>query len=1180
MANRFPLVVDTSDGNKIKEIPAGDNLDLRQVSIVDVQDINALGIINAASVSVNGQELKPSGFLNLTDTPESYVGNENLLVRVNSAGTGIEFFALGGDETPLAVANMTVRGDILPIDNLQHNIGSDTQKFDQLHGNYFKGSIKGYDGSTVFDATTNQIPYSVIVGGPTVISDLANDAGYVTQADLAGGSITVEVKNTGDLQGSVFGEDSTLLVDHINGRINAARLTRNGANDGQTIVWNNVTELWEPGTAGDITGFASNKTDTLTVQNGYKIVFEAPEGNLEGNQINITPAPGFTVDLGNTRMQATAGIQPTNNEEGFIGTASKKFNEGHFVTLTADTLLGAFQGDLVNNETRSNAVVAGDKNAANGGYGFHLVNTTGGVTNASLNFNNNNLIAANLVAATGDLIGNVYSDDSTVLVDGLNGKIAGDIRFPVTEGYIQGKNINIDPDTGYFVKLGDTEVVGTITPEIDGTAALGSVSKKFGTGYFTSLNVADATFTNLTAGSLTATSFTVEGEGVGTFSSGGDLVLETGNRVRVEGGLFKLPQISTSTRDGFPVVNGDVIYNTTTNRAQFRQDSTWVELNAGTFNGNLIGDATGNIDNTNLTVGATATSVTVGHAAATNQVDGDTTFGHNVIVTGNFTVNGTTTSVDSVNLEVEDNTILLNKNETGSGVTAGSAGIEVERGTEANSSILWSEGDDRWYINGGALNAAFGIITSNITATSVEADFKGSVFADDSSILVDAVNGGIRGPITSDSWNIGRNSFLTIANGGDTAPGPIQIVASAQLDLSAGAGYTINTTRQVAAAGGIKMPDGIKAVFGTDDDLEMWHTGTNGIIQNTTGELQLSGDTIRLLNAATNEDFAYFNNNGSVDLYYDNALVLSTNATGVTTNVTGNIDNTNLTVGATATTTTISNASGRIDAASTIRMLGTPLASIENEEQTSTIRLFDSTYSGTPSGAQILLQSPLTYVSNDLKVDGANVTFVNRIDAQDGIKGSVYSTANALIIDASTGTLAGDGITGQGTSTFQITTPDTTGAAVPQAIELLPGDAQLAGQDGGNINLLAGASNTAIGGSVILRAGGATAGTGGNIYLDGGDSTTDGNVNIGTGHLTGATAEIIVGASGATDTTVNGNRFRLRTTNIPSSSKGSAGDRIGEVAFDGASIYFCVADYTNGSPDIWRKQNWQFGAAW
>ena len=31
MANRFPLILDTADSNKIKELPSGDNLDLPAV---------------------------------------------------------------------------------------------------------------------------------------------------------------------------------------------------------------------------------------------------------------------------------------------------------------------------------------------------------------------------------------------------------------------------------------------------------------------------------------------------------------------------------------------------------------------------------------------------------------------------------------------------------------------------------------------------------------------------------------------------------------------------------------------------------------------------------------------------------------------------------------------------------------------------------------------------------------------------------------------------------------------------------------------------------------------------------------------------------------------------------------------------------------------------------------------
>ena len=45
MANRYPLVVDTSDNNQIKEIPNGDNLLLTGNSITGVVDITASGTI-------------------------------------------------------------------------------------------------------------------------------------------------------------------------------------------------------------------------------------------------------------------------------------------------------------------------------------------------------------------------------------------------------------------------------------------------------------------------------------------------------------------------------------------------------------------------------------------------------------------------------------------------------------------------------------------------------------------------------------------------------------------------------------------------------------------------------------------------------------------------------------------------------------------------------------------------------------------------------------------------------------------------------------------------------------------------------------------------------------------------------------------------------------------------------
>ena len=67
-----------------------------------------------------------------------------------------------------------------------------------------------------------------------------------------------------------------------------------------------------------------------------------------------------------------------------------------------------------------------------------------------------------------------------------------------------------------------------------------------------------------------------------------------------------------------------------------------------------------------------------------------------VRVTGNLIVDGTQTTVNTTNLDIEDNIIRLNKNETGSGITLGFSGLEVERGTQANAQMVYKESTDKW----------------------------------------------------------------------------------------------------------------------------------------------------------------------------------------------------------------------------------------------------------------------------------------------------------------------------------------------------------------------------------------------------------------------------------------------------------------------------------------------------
>jgi phage tail protein X len=54
MANRYPLIVDTSSGNQIKELPSGDNLNLTGNGLVGVTSLSVINSISSATVQTSG----------------------------------------------------------------------------------------------------------------------------------------------------------------------------------------------------------------------------------------------------------------------------------------------------------------------------------------------------------------------------------------------------------------------------------------------------------------------------------------------------------------------------------------------------------------------------------------------------------------------------------------------------------------------------------------------------------------------------------------------------------------------------------------------------------------------------------------------------------------------------------------------------------------------------------------------------------------------------------------------------------------------------------------------------------------------------------------------------------------------------------------------------------------------
>ena len=773
MANRFPLVLDTTDNNKIKEIQAGDNLNLTDNSITGVQNITALGTIDAADIRVAGNRLVAQTFADLTDTPATFVGSPNYFVKVKADGTGLEYRPLS-DLGNIEIDTITVDTSIVPTIDGTGNIGTADFKFNEIFANQIKANLVSYGGSTVFDASTGKISYTALQGSPTFLSEFTDDIGFLRTADLdttLAGLFDEGVPFETDIVGSVFADDSTLLVDAVAGKI-----------------------------VGDID-------------------FGTSAGFIEGDQIVILPTEGNAVDIGTARLLDT--LTPQNVGGGAIGTEEFPFNEANFITVNTD---------------------------------------------------------------------------------------------------------NISTDT---VNLNET------------------------------IGVAQ----------LTATS---------------DLDIAAGNRVKITGGVpFKFANTTTEEQLAIGAQEGDVIYNTTTNRLQMYQGGAWKDVNG----------------NTEITTG-------------------ESTF-NDVVIAGNLTVNGTTTTVNTTNTTISDNVITLNDGEVGAGVTNTTAGIEIDRGSLDNRSLVWSESfGGKWVVTEdasffanrleanyvvGSLSvstdnvimttgnitatdtlelAANGLVqvvsittdiellpvgrvyvegnldvTGSITAPSITSDLTGSVFADDSAVMVDAVNGTLHGNLTGNvTGNITTNSIVSTSGNITIEADNYVIIDSAnngQIDIG-----------QTSGAGNVVI--GNKA------------NGTNVSIR---GDVTMAAGTTLTLTGAS--------------------------VTGAAFDLTGNIDNAALTVGATAATTiAIGNAGSTTTINGIVNLLALVSSNITADDSISIT-------TATGDGNAISLTPQGTNTAINLTADNLafNGSITSTINAQGGIigdlTGSVVADDSTVLIDGVAGKIVG-----------------------------------------------------------------------------------------------------------------------------------------------------------------------------
>ena len=150
--------------------------------------------------------------------------------------------------------------------------------------------------------------------------------------------------------------------------------------------------------------------------------------------------------------------------------------------------------------------------------------------------------------------------------------------------------------------------------------------------------------------------------------------------------------------------------------------------------------------------------------------------GQTTTINGNLSVAGTATTTLSETVNIKDNIIVLNSNQTGTGDA--NAGIEVERGDLTNTAIRWNGSDDSWEatVNG---SDYYDILTSNTGGT---VNQLGTNTA--SALSLSTTTN------TNDTISIGD---VFLRNTGDTATGAMTFGASGNQTDQSGAGTTMLT---------------------------------------------------------------------------------------------------------------------------------------------------------------------------------------------------------------------------------------------------------------------------------------------------------------------------------------------------------------------------------------------------
>jgi len=295
----------------------------------------------------------------------------------------------------------------------------------------------------------------------------------------------------------------------------------------------------------------------------------------------------------------------------------------------------------------------------------------------------------------------------------------------------------------------------------------------------------------------------------------------------------------------------------------------------------------------------------------------------NATIGGDLTVNGTTTTIDSETLVIEDPLLTLAKNNSGGAANTFDQGLFFNRGSDDNVSFLWDESADEFVF--AVTSSEDGTTAGNVTIDSyADVQFKDATLNKATFDGITIEDADILGTASNQNINITPNGTGSVViakadiNGGNidstvigattaaagtftnlTANGVIDIDSSGNIDgiviggSTAAAGSFTTATATDVQATNIKANDGTAAISIAD---------STGAVTITT-DVELDGGNVTINESSASVDFRVESNDDTHALFVDgseNHVGIRTSSPAYDLDLSGSTDAVRLPTGTTA----------------------------------------------------------------------------------------------------------------------------------------------------------------------------------------------------------------------------------------------------------------------------------------